>query len=138
MPRCRRSRSSAATGWSILPDSAKRPGLVAAHRTSLPKAAPLQSCTKRTPRSTVRGSGRPPLGANPLCLRFVMRFGRKLFFAWVGLTLVLWGGAFWTIRHLVETAFDHRARESFEGISQGLHYVYTERADSMRQACRLV
>ena len=42
-----------------------------------------------------------------------MPFRNELFIAWVGLTLVLWGGAFWAINISVEDSFDQLDRQTW-------------------------
>ena len=67
-----------------------------------------------------------------------MRFRTKLFLSWVALALGLWGCAFFAIRRSVEQSFSHMADETFAGIDRGLHNLYLDRVNSMRQACQLV
>lgn len=67
-----------------------------------------------------------------------MRLRTKIFLGWVVLTLLLWGGAFWTIRRSVEQTFNSMADEAFVGINRGLRQMYIERVSGMRQACQLV
>jgi signal transduction histidine kinase/CheY-like chemotaxis protein len=67
-----------------------------------------------------------------------MRFHTKLFLGWVALTLALWGGAFFAIRHTVEKSFDRMAAEAFVGVSRGLQDQTLERVNNTRQACELV
>ena len=67
-----------------------------------------------------------------------MRFRTKLFLSWVLLALGLWGCAFFAIRRSVEQSFSHMADETFTGIDRGLHNLYLDRVNSMRQACQLV
>jgi signal transduction histidine kinase/ActR/RegA family two-component response regulator len=67
-----------------------------------------------------------------------MRFRTKLFLSWVVLALGLWGCAFFAIRRSVEQSFNHMADETFTGIDRGLHNLYLDRVNSMRQACQLV
>jgi signal transduction histidine kinase/ActR/RegA family two-component response regulator len=67
-----------------------------------------------------------------------MRFRTKLFFGWVALTLVLWGGAFFAIRRSVEQSFNRMADETFYGIHHRLQRLFAERVSTMRQACELI
>src|SRR5258707_12413133 len=67
-----------------------------------------------------------------------MRFRTKIFVGWAALTLALWGGTFFAIRHSVEQSFNRMAEEPFAGINRGLHHLYVERVSSMRQACDLM
>src|SRR3990172_9095868 len=67
-----------------------------------------------------------------------MRFRTKLFIAWVGLTLVLGGGAYWAIRRSVKESFDQLDRQTFAGINRGLRHLYLERIAGLQQACELV
>ena len=68
----------------------------------------------------------------------MMRFRTKLFVAWVGVMLVLWGGAFWGINSSVKDSFDKLDQETFAGISRGLREHYRDRVESLQDACELV
>ena len=67
-----------------------------------------------------------------------MRFRTKLFLSWVVLALGLWACVLFAVRRSVEQSFSHMADETFTGIDRGLHNLYLERVNSMRQACQLV
>lgn len=67
-----------------------------------------------------------------------MRFRTKLFVAWVGVMLVLWGGAFWAIHISVKDSFDEVDQETFAGISRGLREQYRDSVESLQDACELV
>jgi signal transduction histidine kinase/DNA-binding NarL/FixJ family response regulator len=67
-----------------------------------------------------------------------MRFRSKLFCSWVGLTLVLWCGAYFGIRASVQRGYERMARARLSMIDGGLKRLYLDRASDMYRACNLV
>src|SRR5262245_6832602 len=63
-----------------------------------------------------------------------MRLRTKLFFAWSGLVLLLWGATLWQVQRNVTMNFELVADDSFVATRRGVDAVQAEQRKRMRQA----